>query len=87
MSDLFGDQFYGKAESLVVECVFVHDLGSAAVGTDAVERIVQAQNGAAAVFQLVVMSLGGQLLLGIAGSVEGEGDSADGGEFVSVAGQ
>lgn len=59
-----------------VQPVFLDQLRSAAVGTDAILAVVQAEHGASALLQLIVVSLIRQLFLCIHGSVEGEGLAA-----------
>ena len=59
-----------------VQPVFLDQLRSAAVGTDAVLAVVQAEHGTSALLQLIMVSLIRQLFLCIHGSVEGEGLTA-----------
>src|SRR5699024_4725978 len=50
---------------VVLDLIPLVELRAAAVRTDAAHRAVDAQNGETALFQLKVVGLGGQLLLGV----------------------
>ena len=52
--------------------VFLCQLRAAGVGADAAHLIVDAENGVRTLFQFVVVRFTGQLLGGVAGSVEAE---------------
>ena len=73
----FGDQTDTEVNGLISQAVLLHQLGTAAVGADTILTVVQAQDGAAALFQFEVVTLFGQFFLGKVGGVEAEALGAD----------
>ena len=71
-SDHFRLQHEGEAEGVAADPVFLGEIGAAALGSDAGQLVVQAQNCAAAGHQLIIVPFALQLLLRIDRGVEGE---------------
>ena len=68
----FGNQAEGSLEMIGLQLILFQQGRSAGVGADTVHTMVEAQYGAAALCQLIVMSLGFQFFLGVDRSVEAE---------------
>ena len=67
-----GDDADFKINDLIGEGIFTAQDWAAACRSDAVVPVVQAQDGAAALLQFVVMTLCGHLFLSVVGGVEAE---------------
>ena len=75
----FGNQAEAEINGLIRQAVLFNQLGTAAVGADTILLVVKAQDSAAGLFQLEIMTLVGQLFLGVVRCVEAETLGADDG--------
>lgn len=79
-----GEQCHVVGKVLVVEAVLGQEAGAAAVGAYAVLAGVEAEHGAAAGLEFVVVSSDGQFLLGVVRRVEGKRYVAVGCEYMGI---